>query len=384
MKRVFLLVLDSVGIGALPDAKDFGDAGCNTLLSCANTGILQIPNLCTMGLGCTDGIHYLPTAQSPTAAYARMQERSRGKDTTIGHWEIAGYISENPLPTYPNGFPEDLLNEISRATGRGYLCNKPYSGTEVIKDYGQEHLNTGKLIIYTSADSVLQIAAHADLVPTEQLYEYCEAVRKICQGQYGVGRVIARPFTGTAQNFTRTPNRKDFSLAPPGRTMLDALSDAGLDVISVGKIKDIFTGRGITKAIVAHGNQEAMEETYKLVSEDFHGLAFINLVDFDMLYGHRNNAVAYAKALNTFDAWLGTIVPQLRPDDLFMITADHGCDPTFPGTDHTREYTPLLIYGKHVTPGNCGTRESFAEIATTICKYLDVPFRSDMPCVCTI
>ena len=384
MKRVFLLVLDSVGIGALPDAQAFGDAGCNTLQSCANTGILQIPNLCKMGLGSIDGIHYLPTAKAPTAAYARMQECSRGKDTTIGHWEIAGYISAHPLPTYPNGFPEALLREIAKQTGRGYLCNKPYSGTEVIKDYGQEHVDTGKLIIYTSVDSVLQIAAHEDVVSTEQLYAYCEAVRKICQGKHGVGRVIARPFTGTAPNFTRTPNRKDFSLAPPGRTMLDALAEAGLDVISVGKIKDIFTGRGITKAIVAHGNQEAMEATGKLVGEDFHGLAFINLVDFDMLYGHRNDAVAYAKALNTFDEWLGTILPKLKPDDLFMITADHGCDPTVPGTDHTREYTPLLIYGKHVTPENCGTRESFAQIAATVCNYLDVPFGRDLPCVCTI
>ena len=384
MKRIFLIVLDSVGIGALPDAKDFGDAGCNTLQSCAGTGILQLPNLCKMGLGSIDGIHYLPTIKAPTAAYARMQECSRGKDTTIGHWEIAGYVSRHPLPTYPNGFPEELLREITKQTGRGYLCNKPFSGTEVIKVYGQEHVDTGKLFIYTSVDSVLQIAAHEDVVPTEQLYAYCEAVRKICQGKHGVGRVIARPFTGTAPNFVRTPNRKDFSLAPPGRTMLDALSEAGLDVISVGKIKDIFTGRGITKAIVAHGNQEAMEATGKLVGEDFHGLAFINLVDFDMLYGHRNDAVAYAKALNTFDGWLGTILPQLKSDDILMITADHGCDPTFPGTDHTREYTPLLIYGKQVTPGNYGTRESFAQIAATVCNYLDVPFGRDLPCVCMI
>lgn len=384
MKRVFLIVLDSVGIGALPDAQDFGDTGCNTLLSCAKTGILQIPNLCKMGLGCIDGVTYLPQTDTPTAVYARMQERSRGKDTTIGHWEIAGLISERPLPTYPEGFPEDLLKEIYSATGRGYLCNKPYSGTEVIKDYGQEHLDTGKLIIYTSADSVLQIAAHEDYVPPKQLYAYCKAARAICQGQHGVGRVIARPFTGTAPNFVRTPNRRDFSLEPPGRTMLDAISEAGLDVISVGKIQDIFTGRGITKAVEAHGNQEAMEEAGRLLQEDFNGLAFINLVDFDMLYGHRNDAVAYAKALNEFDGWLSTILPELKQDDLLMITADHGCDPTFPGTDHTREYTPLLVYGKGITPENAGTRDSFAQIAATVCKYLDVPFRRDYPCVCTI
>lgn len=384
MKRVFLIVLDSVGIGALPDAQKFGDAGCNTLFSCAKTGILQIPNLCKMGLGCIDGINYLPKTKAPTALHARMKEQSMGKDTTIGHWEIAGLISEKPLPTYPDGFPEELLKEIGNATGRGYLCNKPYSGTEVIKDYGQEHLDTGKLIIYTSADSVLQIAAHEDLVSPAQLYEYCEAARKICQGQHGVGRVIARPFTGTAPNFTRTPNRRDFSIAPPGKTMLDAISQAGLDVISVGKIKDIFTGRGITKAVEAHGNFEAMEATSQLLQEDFHGLAFINLVDFDMLYGHRNDAVAYGKALNDFDRWLGSILPQLKPDDLLMITADHGCDPGFPGTDHTREYTPLLVYGQGVTPENAGTRESFAEIASTVCQYLDVPFGRDFPCVCTI
>ncbi len=384
MKRVFLIVLDSVGIGALPDAEDFGDAGCNTLRSCAKTAILQVPNLCKMGLGHIDGVTYLPQTHAPTAVYARMQERSRGKDTTIGHWEIAGLISKKPLPTYPNGFPEDLLDAISKHTGRGYLCNKPYSGTEVIQDYGQEHLDTGKLIIYTSADSVLQIAAHEDLVPPAQLYEYCEATRAICQGQHGVGRVIARPFTGTAPNFVRTPNRRDFSLAPPGRTMLDALSEAGLDVISVGKIQDIFTGRGITKAVEAHGNLEAMDATGKLLGEDFHGLAFINLVDFDMLYGHRNDAVAYAKALNAFDGWLGSILPQLKQGDLLMITADHGCDPTFPGTDHTREYTPLLVYGRSITPGNGGTRDSFAQIAATVCQYLDVPFGRDFPCVCTI
>lgn len=384
MKRVFLIVLDSVGIGALPDAEKFGDAGCNTLLSCAKTGILQIPNLCKMGLGGIDGIDYLPKTPAPTAVYARIQEVSKGKDTTIGHWEIAGLISEKPLPTYPDGFPEELLKKICSATGRGYLCNEPYSGTEVIKDYGQEHLDTGKLIIYTSADSVLQIAAHEDLVPTAQLYKYCEAARAICQGQHGVGRIIARPFTGTTPNFTRTPNRKDFSLAPPGRTMLDAISQVGLDVISVGKINDIFTGRGITKAVEAHGNFDAMEATSKLFQEDFHGLAFINLVDFDMLYGHRNDAVAYSKALNDFDRWLGSILPQLKPDDLLMITADHGCDPGFPGTDHTREYTPLLVYGEGVTPENAGTRESFAQIAATVCQYLDVPFGRDYHCVCTI
>ncbi len=384
MKRVFLIVLDSVGIGALPDAQDFGDAGCNTLRSCAETGLLQIPNLCKMGLGNIHGVTYLPKTEKPTALHARMQERSRGKDTTIGHWEIAGLVSANPLPTYPEGFPEDLLNEISKRTGRGYLCNKPYSGTEVIKDYGQEHLDTGKLIIYTSADSVLQIAAHEDLVPPAQLYAYCEAARVICQGEHGVGRVIARPFTGTAPNFVRTPNRRDFSLEPPGNTMLDAISQAGLDVISVGKIQDIFTGRGITKAVEAHGNQEAMAATAQLIQEDFHGLAFINLVDFDMLYGHRNDAPAYAKALNVFDDWLGHILPELKQDDLLMITADHGCDPAFPGTDHTREYTPLLVCGTGITPENAGTRDGFAQIAATVCKYLDVPFGRDIPCVCTI
>ncbi len=384
MKRIFLIVLDSVGIGALPDAGHFGDRGCNTLRTCAQTGKLHLPTLCQMGLGNIDSIDFLPKTPAPTATYCRLAERSMGKDTTIGHWEIAGLISPKPLPTYPNGFPEDLLVKISKATGRGYLCNRPFSGTEVIKQYGEEHLRTGKLIIYTSADSVLQIAAHEDLVPPEQLYAYCQAARDICQGEHGLGRVIARPFTGAAPNFVRTDRRRDFSITPPGPTMLDAIQEAGLDVISVGKIFDIFTGRGITKAVEAHGNQEAMAATAKLLDTDFHGLCFINLVDFDMLYGHRNNAPAYTEALNEFDRWVQGILPKLRADDLLMITADHGCDPGFPGTDHTREYTPLLVYGSGVPGENAGTRPSFADIAATVCTYLNVPFRSDASCVCTI
>ena len=293
-----------------------------------------------------------------------------GKDTTTGHWEIAGLISEAPMPTFPNGFPRELMEEFEAAVGRGTLCNLPYSGTDVIRDYGKEHLDTGKLIIYTSADSVFQIAAHEDLVPIEELYDICRTARKMLCGKYGVGRVIARPFIGTPGDFRRTENRRDFSLLPPSDTMLNKLSEAGLDVIGIGKIGDIFAMSGITLTYPTHNNKEGMEKTSELLEQDFHGLCFVNLVDFDMKYGHRQDAVGYATAINEFDAWLGENLQKLRDDDVLMITADHGCDPTDQSTDHTREYVPFLMYGKNVTPKNLGTIHGFDHICNTVCKLL--------------
>ena len=289
MKRVFLIVLDSVGIGAMEDAADFGDAGTNTLRSAAKGTCFHMPNMKQLGLFNIDGIDWTDGVKEPKAVYGRMKEASRGKDTTIGHWEIAGLISRKPLPVYPEGFPEEVLNAFSEMTGRGVLCNKPYSGTEVIKDYGDEHVKTGKLIVYTSADSVFQIAAHEDVVPVETLYEYCRMARKLLSGEHSVGRVIARPFIGQSGNYQRTPKRHDFSLEPPGETMLDAIKRAGKEVIGVGKIKDIFAGRGITSYVYTKGNEEGIERTLQYLDQEFEGLCFINLVDYDMLYGHRND-----------------------------------------------------------------------------------------------
>ena len=369
MKRVFVIVLDSVGVGAAPDAADFGDVGSNTLKSCFDTGLLEVPNLLSMGLGSIPGVDYLPSCPDPIASYGRMQERSRGKDTTTGHWEIAGLTSESPMPTYPQGFPQEIINAFEAATGRGVLVNRPYSGTEVIRDYGKEHLETGKLIVYTSADSVFQIAAHESIVPPELLYDYCRAARKLLTGPNGVGRVIARPFTGDWP-FTRTENRRDFSLEPPGPTMLDVVSQAGLHMISVGKISDIFAGRGVTRAVAAHNNLEGMAATLVLGCERFHGLCFINLVDFDMLYGHRNDREGYARALNAFDGFLSEFLPMLDHQDLLLITADHGCDPGYPTTDHTREYVPLLVYSPGIEPRALGTRDGFGDVAATVLDAL--------------
>ncbi len=374
MKRLFLIVLDSCGIGALPDADKFGDEETNTLKSCYNTGKLNIPTMLKMGLGNIEGVDFLPYAPKPTAAFCRLAERSMGKDTTIGHWELAGLISSKPLPTYPNGFPKEVIDEFSEQTGRGVLCNKPYSGTEVIKDYGEEHIRSGDLIVYTSADSVFQIAAHEDVVPIEQLYEYCRIARKILVGEHAVGRVIARPFIGENGSFIRTSNRHDFSLEPYGKTMLDALKDAGKDVIAVGKITDIFAGRGVTETILTSGNTDGMLKTFNVASRDFKGICFTNLVDFDSQYGHRNDAVGYTEALNEFDAWLGDFIKIMHDDDILMITADHGCDPGDISTDHTREYIPLLIYGKNIIPKNLGTRSTFADIAATVCDLFNVEF----------
>jgi phosphopentomutase len=307
---------------------------------------------------------------------ARMTEKSAGKDTTIGHWEIAGLVSPRPLPTYPEGFPKEVLDEFTRQTGRGVLCNKPYSGTKVINDYGDEHVKTGDLIVYTSADSVFQIAAHEDVVPCEQLYEYCRIARKILTGEHGVGRVIARPFIGADGNYERTPRRHDFSLLPPGDTMLDVLKDKGKDVIAVGKINDIFAGKGITEYVYTSGNAEGIERTLEYLDKDFDGLCFVNLVDYDMLYGHRRDVDGYAQALSYFDEKLPQILGKMREDDALLITADHGCDPSYTKTtDHTREYTPMLLYGKKIEAKDLGTRKSFADIAATALDFLGLEER---------
>ena len=375
MKRIFLLVLDSFGVGYEPDAAEFGDVGANTLKSCASSEQFRMDNLIAAGLGNLDGVDYLRKTDTPTAAVARLQERSKGKDTTIGHWEIAGVVSEHPLPTYPNGFPEEVLAPFRAQTGRGVLCNLPYSGTEVIKDYGRQHVETGDLIVYTSADSVFQIAAHEDIVPPEQLYEYCRIARRILQGKHGVGRVIARPFEGEWP-YTRTSRRHDFSLTPPADTMLDLLKAAGKSVIGVGKIHDIFAGQGLTEFTYTAGNRDGMEQTMAYAEKDFEGLCFVNLVDYDMLYGHRRNIDGYAAALHEFDAWLPGFLEKLTDDDLVIITADHGCDPGYSAhTDHTREYIPMLALGKRVKPVNLGTRPGFGDIAATVLELLDVDAR---------
>ncbi|MDE7427781.1 MAG: phosphopentomutase [Lachnospiraceae bacterium] len=373
MKRVFLIVLDSFGIGEMEDAEAYGDKGTNTLRSVSASPEFSMPNMRQLGLFNLDGVTCGEKAASPVARIARMKEASRGKDTTIGHWEIAGICSEKPLPTYPQGFPEEVLAPFRKATGRGVLCNMPYSGTEVIKVYGDEHVRTGNLIVYTSADSVFQIAAHEDVVPVETLYEYCKQAREILQGEHGVGRVIARPFTGADGNYTRTAGRHDFSLLPPGVTMLDQLQEAGKSVISVGKIKDIFAGKGITEAVYTKGNEEGIERTLSYLDQEFEGLCFVNLVDYDMLYGHRNDVDGYARALTYFDGRLPQILDKLGEEDILMITADHGCDPGYTvSTDHSREHTPFLMYGKPVTPGNLGTRETFADIGATVLSYFGI------------
>ena len=373
-KRIFLIVLDSFGIGEAPDAAKFGDAGANTLRSVSKSGEFRLENLKKLGLFNIDGVDYLDGAEAPLGAYGRFSEKSAGKDTTVGHWEIAGLVSESPLPVYPCGFSKEIIDAFSEATGRGVLCNRPYSGTQVIADYGAEHLKTGDLIVYTSADSVFQVAAHEDIVPPETLYEYCRAARKILTGKNGVGRVIARPFTGDeTDGFTRTPRRHDFSLEPPAPVLPDFVKSAGKDSISVGKIYDIFAGRGFTEYVYTSGNAEGMERTLEYLKKDFEGLCFVNLVDFDMLYGHRNNVDGYAKALTEFDRWLGEALELLRDDDALFITADHGCDPGFTqSTDHSREYIPLVVYSKDIKPRSLGTREGFSHIGKTVCGLLGV------------
>ena len=378
IKRIFLIVLDSCGVGAAPDSAAFGDIGVNTLRSCAASPKFSIPHLIEAGLGNLDGIDYLPKTDHPTAALARLQEASMGKDTTIGHWEIAGIVSPNPLPTYPQGFPQEVLEEFEKQTGRGVLCNLPYSGTDVIRDYGEEQKKTGKWIVYTSADSVFQVAANENWIPLEELYDACRKARAILRGKHGVGRVIARPYVGQSPSeFRRTSNRHDFSLEPPAQTMLDAIKAAGLDTLAVGKIYDIFAGQGTTEHLFNKSNADGMAHTDDYAARDFHGLCFVNLVDFDMQYGHRRDVDGYANALTEFDTWLGQFLPKLGEDDLVMITADHGCDPAYTATtDHTREYVPLVVLGKQVKPVNLGTRKSFADIAATVTELLNVPYET--------
>lgn len=373
MKRVFLLVLDSVGIGALPDAADFGDEGTNTLKSASRYEKFDLPNLASLGLGKIEGVDFVKGdfTRSANSVYGRMIEKSRGKDTTVGHWELAGLVSRRPLPTYPDGFPEEVIAEFSRRIGRGVLCNKPYSGTEVIHDYGEEHIRTGDVIVYTSADSVFQIAAHEDVIPLAELYRICEIAREMLQGEHAVGRVIARPFIGEYPSYTRTAGRHDYSLEPTGVTLLDRLKEAGFDVIGVGKISDIFAGRGITESYPDKGNEACMARTAELAGRDFNGLCFVNLVDFDMVYGHRRDCDGYGEALCRFDGWLGDFLPRLGEDDMLIITADHGCDPGFTKTtDHTREYVPYIAYGKRTVGGSVGTKPGFTFVADSVAESL--------------
>ena len=375
-KKAIIIVLDSVGIGELPDAAAYGDKGADTLGHIINTCHPELPNMMGLGLANIDGASFPGKVDAPKGCYGKLREVSAGKDTTTGHWEIAGIQLEHAFPTFPNGFPQDVIDEFSRLTGRKVLCNLPYSGTDVIRDYGKEQVETGALIVYTSADSVFQIAAHEDVVPPEQLYEYCRIARKLLMGEHGVGRVIARPFTGEWP-YTRTPRRHDFSIEPPKKTVLDAIVEAGKDMIAVGKIHDIFAGRGMTEFTYTTGNADGLSKTLSYADKDFTGLCFVNLVDFDMLYGHRRNIDGYAQALHEFDQWLPGFLSKLGQDDLVIVTADHGCDPGYlKHTDHTREYIPMIALGKAVKPVNLGTRLGFCDIAATVAELLDVPYET--------
>lgn len=370
--RAVVVVLDSLGVGELPDAAQFGDAGCHTLLHIlARMPDLALPNLRSLGLlrllGAQDAV-------LPQAGWGKMAERSRGKDTTTGHWELSGLVLDKPFPTFPHGFPDAFLERFSQAVGRPCIGNCTASGTEIIQRLGDEAVRRGALIVYTSADSVFQVAAHEEVVPLSELYAICQTARGMLAGDLAVGRVIARPFVGGQGKYVRTANRRDFSLEPTGRTMLDALQAAGRDVLAVGKISDIFAGRGITESFPTHGNEEGERALLDLLERDFSGLLFVNLVDFDMLYGHRRDAEGYGRALEHFDRTLGEALRRLRPGDLLAVTGDHGCDPTFRGTDHTREYVPLLLHGG--ATGDLGVRTSFSDLAATVCRHLGVAWAS--------
>lgn len=370
--RGFVIVLDSFGVGAAPDAAKFGDEGASTIKTIYKSKYFSAENMKRMGLLAIDGID-LDGKDNHTAAFARMRELSAGKDTTIGHWEMAGIVSKNPLPTFPDGFPSEVIDEFEKQTGRKVIVNRPYSGTQVIKDYGEEHLKTGALIVYTSADSVFQIAANEAIVSDDELYRYCKIARKILTGKYGVGRVIARPFEGkTAADFVRTPRRHDFSLEPPRDTMLDVLQKNGKKTIAIGKIYDIFAHRGIDEHYFTENNTQGIAKTLEIAKTDFDGLCYTNLVDCDMLYGHRRDIDGYAKAISEFDDCLPRLAGDLRDDDFLIITADHGCDPGFKGTDHTREYVPLLIYSKSIKGKNLGTIDGFGAVADTVLSMFDI------------
>ena len=377
-KRIFLVVMDSVGIGEAPDAKQFDDLGADTLGHIAERmNGLNMPTMGKLGLSNIREIKGIEKADKPLAHYTKMQEASNGKDTMTGHWEIMGLYIDQPFQTFPDGFPDDLLDELKEKTGRGIIGNKPASGTEILVELGEEHMKTGDLIVYTSADSVLQIAAHEDVVPIDELYEICETARKMTMNdKYMVGRIIARPFVGEPGAFERTSNRHDYALKPFGRTVMNALEDGGFDVVALGKISDIYDGEGVTKAIRTKDNDDGMEKLIQSIDEDFHGLNFLNLVDFDAKYGHRRDPEGYGKALETFDERLPEVLEKLKEDDLLIITADHGNDPVHHGTDHTREYVPLIVHHKGVTSGKAlPIRETFADIGATIAENFGV----DMP-----
>lgn len=367
-----MIVLDSFGVGELPDAEAYGDSGSNTLRAVSTSSKLRIPNLTRLGLYSIPQTGCEVSGRAPEAVYGKMAEASAGKDTTTGHWELAGLISPQAMPVFPQGFPEEILRPFEKATGRGVLCNRPYSGTQVIRDYGEEHLRSGKWIVYTSADSVFQLAAHESVVPVEELYEACRKARGILSGPYAVGRVIARPFAGEAPDFYRTQRRHDFSLKPPAEVLPQLLQRHGLDTIAVGKIYDIFAGAGFDAPHYTRDNREGMRLTREYASQDFHGLCFTNLVDFDMLYGHRNDTDGYAAALTEFDQWLGELLPLLGEEDRLIITADHGCDPSTPSTDHSREYVPILIWGKNLKPYDLGVRRSYADLGKTIADWFAI------------
>ncbi len=367
-RRVFAVVLDSFGVGALPDAEAYGDAGSNTYLHILQSAAPDLKNLRALGLNNLPGIG--GGVPRPCGRYGRLRELSRGKDTTTGHWELMGLTLRDPFPTFPNGFPQNLLDAFRAETGLSVLGNKTASGTAIIQELGDAHIKTGSPIVYTSADSVLQVAAHESIYPPEKLYELCRIFRRLCTGTLGVGRIIARPFIGSSGRYSRTENRRDFSLEPTGETVLDRLCARGLDVLGVGKIQDIFAGRSITESFASHNNDEGIRALLSLLDEDFRGLCFVNLVDFDSLYGHRRDPVGYASALERFDAALPEVFAKLRPDDLLLITADHGCDPCFKGTDHTREWVPLLLYGTKLSPLPLGDRLSLSVAGETVENWL--------------
>lgn len=361
-KRVFLIVFDSFGIGGAKDARAFGDEGSNTLKSISKSDCFNAPNLTKMGLFNIDGIDFGKGVKNPIASFGRAEEVSAGKDSTTGHWEIAGIVSKTPFPTFPNGFPDDLIEKLEKVWGRKIIVNKPYSGTDVIRDYGKEHIKTGNIIVYTSGDSVLQVAVHDSVASVQELYKMCEQARKICTGKYAVGRVIARPFVGEYPNFVRTHERLDFSLTPPKETILNKLQKLGKKVIGIGKINALFNGYGIDESHITHSDSEGMEETLKQIDNNFNGLCFVNLVDFDTEYGHRNNVDGYATNLSNMDIYVGKILNKLHDDDMLIITADHGCDPKTLSTDHSRENIPVLVYQKNMKGEDLGTLNSFAEV----------------------
>lgn len=379
MKRAIIIVLDSLGIGEMPDAAKYGDEGSNTLGNIAKfVEGFRLPNLEKLGIANIEGIDNLPSNPSPDASFGRMAEKSPGKDTTTGHWEIAGIILDKPFPIYPEGFPKEIISEFEKQINTKILGNVSASGTEIINKLGMEHVNTGYPIVYTSADSVFQIAAHEDVIPVDRLYEICQIARGILKGEHAVGRVIARPFIGSQGNYKRTERRRDFSLIPPQKTLLDYISDNNYQVKTVGKIEDIFANRGITQSIHTYNNKDGIAKTIDFINENFEGLIFTNLVDYDMLYGHRNDVKGYAKALVEFDNKLPEILDGLKDDDILFLTADHGCDPTTPSTDHSREYVPLIVIGNNLKKGiNLGTRNTFADIAATIADYLKIDYKGE-------